>query len=134
MEYEKLLKLRHAMEKGSSVLDDTEALEVPELFPNWEVGKAYAVGDRFQYGEKLYKVLQDHTSQADWTPDTAVSLYVPVGEEGKIYPWERRPSTNPYMKGDKVYFPDYGDPIYESLIDNNVWSPEEYAQGWEVVE
>ena len=135
MTYEEALKIRKIIERGTVVLDDTEALEVPELFPSWEVGKAYAVGDRMRYGEQLYKVVQTHTSQADWTPDATPALYTPVAEPHEIPVW-RRPTgaQDAYMKGDKVHYPTADDPIYESLIDNNVWSPEEYAQGWEVVE
>ena len=134
MTYTELAKYRQMIVKGSASLSDEDALEVPMLYDAWTVGKAYHKDDRFTFEDKLYKVLQDHTSQADWIPSEAHSLYVEVGEEGKIYPWKQPTAENPYMKGDKVYYPDYGDPIYESLIDNNVWSPEEYSQGWEVVE
>ena len=75
-----LNKLRRLIEKASASLSDEDALEAPVLFPYWEVGKAYAVGDRFEYETKLYKVLQPHTSQADWTPDIATSLYAEVGK------------------------------------------------------
>ena len=34
------------------------------------------------------------------------------------------------MKGDKVRFEGK---VYQSLIDNNVWSPAAYPQGWEEV-
>jgi len=133
MEYEKLLKLRHAMEKGSSVLDDTEALEVPELFPNWEVGKAYEVGDRMRYGEQLYKVVQAHTSQADWTPDITPALYTPVAEPGEIPVWvQPTGAQDAYALGDKVHYPDADGPVYISTVDANVWEPTVY--GWELTE
>ena len=38
------------------------------------------------------------------------------------------------MKGDKVHYPDKGGPVYESTIDNNVFSPEAYPAGWQLVE
>ena len=132
MEYEKLLKLRHAMEKGSSVLDDTEALEVPELFPSWEVGKAYAVGERMRYGEQLYKVVQAHTSQADWTPDITPALYTPVAEPGEIPVWKQPTGVqDAYALGDKVHYPTKDDPVYVSTINANVWEPPLY---WELME
>ena len=133
MEYEKLLKLRHAIELGSSVLDDTEALEVPELFPNWEVGKAYEVGDRMRYGEQLYKVVQAHTSQADWTPDATPALYTPVAEPGEIPVWKQPTGAqDAYALGDKVHYPDADGPVYVSTVDANVWEPTVY--GWELAE
>lgn len=60
------------------VLDDATALTVLPLFPVWESGKAYSVGERFVYKGALYKVVTAHTSQADWTPDAAATLYTVV--------------------------------------------------------
>ena len=135
MTRQELLKIRAMIEKGATSLDDSDALEVPELFPNWEVGKAYEVGDRMRYGEQLYKVVQAHTSQADWTPDATPALYTPVAEPGEIPVWKQPTGAqDAYNTGDKVHYPDADSPIYESLIDNNVWSPEAYPQGWELVE
>jgi hypothetical protein len=62
------------------VLDDTTAVKVKTLFPKWEIGVAYVVGDRMIYNDRLYKVQQAHTSQADWTPDIVPSLYVVIDE------------------------------------------------------
>lgn len=68
-------------------IEDKDALEVLELYPNWKSEKAYAVGDRVQYDGKLWKVLQAHTSQDGWRPDTAVSLFTQVvatADEGTL--------------------------------------------------
>jgi len=133
MTYQEALKIRHAIEKGTAVLDDTEALEVPELFPNWEVGKAYAVGERMRYGEQLYKVVQAHTSQADWTPDITPALYTPVAEPGEIPVWvQPTGAQDAYALGDKVHYPDADGPVYISTVDANVWEPTVY--GWELTE
>ena len=56
-------------------VDDQTALHMREFYPEWESGKEYAAGYKVQYGGQLYKVITAHTSQADWTPDVAVSLY-----------------------------------------------------------
>ena len=103
------------------------------------VDLAYVVGDRVLYLGVLYKVLQAHTSQAGWEPDITPSLFAKNlivkdedGEQVDIPEWTQPDSTNPYMAGDKVMFEGK---VYESLIDNNVWSPSAYPQGWqEVVE
>ena len=139
MTRQELLKIRAMIEKGATSLDDSDALEVPELFPPWEVGKAYEVGDRMRYAGQLYgqlyKVVQAHTSQDDWTPDATPALYTPVSEPGEIPVWKQPTGAqDAYNTGDKVHYPDADSPIYESLIDNNVWSPEAYPQGWELVE
>lgn len=88
--------------------------------------------DKVLYDGVLYKVLQNHTSQEGWTPTSAPSLFVKVlTSEGEILDWEQPSSTNPYMKGDKVK---YNGKVYESLIDNNVWSPDGYPVGWKLIE
>lgn len=118
-------------------LSDEQALQVPLMFPKWQVGKAYVVGDRVLYLGVLYKVLQAHTSQQGWEPDIAPSLFAKNlivkdenGEQVDIPKWVQPDSTNPYMIGDKVIFEGK---VYQSLIDNNVWSPTDYPQGWEEV-
>ena len=118
-------------------LSDEQALQVPLMFPKWQVGKAYVVGDRVLYLGVLYKVLQAHTSQDGWQPDVAPSLFAKnlivkdeQGEQVDIPEWEQPDSTNPYMTGDKVRFEGK---VYQSLIDNNVWSPSDHPQGWEEV-
>ena len=118
-------------------LTDEQALQVPLMFPKWQVGKAYVVGDRVLYLGVLYKVLQAHTSQVGWEPDIAPSLFAKNlivkdenGEQVDIPEWVQPDSTNPYMIGDRVMFEGK---VYQSLIDNNVWSPSDYPQGWEEV-
>ena len=118
------------------VQTDEDAVVTPELYPKWSgEGVHYIVNDRVRYNGILYKVLQPHTSQPDWTPDTAVSLFARIlNPDPEVIPvWEQPDSTNPYMTGDKVHYPTADDPVYESLIDNNVWSPEAYPAGWKEV-
>lgn len=109
------------------------ALLIPDVFPHWSGNsKEYVKDDKVLYNDVLYKVLQNHTSQGNWTPEAAPSLFAKVltSTTGEILEWEQPSSTNPYMKGDKVKFKGK---IYESLIDNNVWSPEGYPAGWKEV-
>lgn len=120
-------------------LPDEQALMVPTVFPLWAVGVPYQVDFKVRYNEVLYKVIQAHTSQEDWHPDVAVSLFtkVIVGEvdpgtgEQVVLDWVQPDSTNPYMKGDRVIFEGV---VYESTVDNNIWAPNAYPQGWSVVE
>lgn len=62
------------------LLDDNAALRVMSLYPAWEPGTAYAVGDRFVYADTLYRVITAHTSQTNWKPDTAATLYTVINE------------------------------------------------------
>ena len=113
-------------------LTDEQAVQVPLIFEAWQVGVDYKVGKKLVYEEVLYKVLQDHTSQETWTPKDAPSLFarVLVDDGGAVLDWVQPDSTNPYMKGDRVKFEGK---IYESLIDNNVWSPTAYPAGWKEI-
>jgi len=61
-------------------LPDERAMEVPALFPTWEsyLGKPVEAGLRLLYGGRLWKVLQAHTVQAEWTPDVVPALFTQV--------------------------------------------------------
>ena len=130
--YDAALPVRESMDAAGAMLTDEQAAAVPALYSAWETGTAYNAGDRRTYGGVLYKCLQAHTSQDDWTPDVAVSLWatVLIPDPDVIPDWVQPDSTNAYMKGDKVR---YNGVVYRSLIDNNVWSPDAYPAGWEIV-
>ena len=118
---------------ASEVTDDAKALAIQEFYDDWEVGVKYEVGTYIRYEEVLYKVITAHTSQSDWTPTSASSLFAkvltdPTGET--INEWVQPDSTNAYMTGDKVTFEGK---TYESIIDNNVWSPSAYPAGWKEI-
>lgn len=111
-------------------LSDEEALEVAALYPTWisKIDMQVNVGERYWYDGKLYKVIQQHTVQSDWTPDTAVSLFVEVSIEEWPEWVQPTGAQDAYMAGDKVTFEGEH---YISLIDNNTWSPAAYPAGWE---
>lgn len=106
---------------------DEQALAVLALYPVWRSGVYYEVGIRVLYNGILYKVLTAHTSQDDWSPDAAPSLFakVLIPDETIIPEWQQPDSTNPYMKDDKVT---HNGKTWVSDIDNNVWEPGVY--GW----
>ena len=118
-------QLRDILHKASMSLDDEDALKATELFAIWDEAGAYNVDDRVRYQEDLYRCLQAHTAQANWNPVDAPSLWakVLIPDPEVIPVWEQPSSTNPYMAGDKVHYPDENGPVYVSLIDNNVWEP-----------
>lgn len=122
-------KLRPFIEKAAISLSDEDALEATNLFPNWQPEVVYEKDTRVRYENILYKCLQAHTSQDAWTPIAAPSLWakVLIPDEDVIPGWEQPDSTNPYMIGDKVMFEGN---VYESTIDNNIWSPSAYPAGW----
>ena len=129
---EKARALRPYIEKASGSLSDEDALEAVELFPSWEADTEYAADQRVRYGGKLYRCVQSHTSQAGWEPDKTPALWTEVAKPGEIPVW-RQPTgaQDAYNKGDRVHYPDADGPVYESLMDANVWEPGVY--GWEMV-
>lgn len=120
----------NALVKLRGLATDGQAYEVSVLYPTWKESVAYEVGERILYNNILYKVLTAHTSQADWTPDVAVSLFtkVLIVDENIISEWEQPDSTNPYMTGDKV---SHNGKTWVSNVDNNVWEPG--ASGWDEI-
>jgi hypothetical protein len=130
-------QLRRALQMFAASLTDEQAMEVVAVYDPWVVGKTYATGEYLTYGEngvgdpQLYKVVQDHTSQADWTPDATPSLYDAIGLDEAGYPIWSQPTGahDAYNTGDIV---DYNGTLYQSLIDGNIYSPDAYTAGWQV--
>lgn len=129
--------LRRAIQMFAGGLSDEQALEIPSVYPKYKVGIKYEIGVIFTFGQngvgdpQLYKVVQPHTSQADWMPSNTPSLYEPIGLNDKGYPVWSKPSGahDAYNSGDIV---DYNGILYRSIIDGNVYSPDEYPAGWAV--
>ena len=96
----------------------------------WKTDTAYQTGDRVQFESKLYKCLQGHTSQDDWTPSTAVSLWVEVADPAIEFPEWKQPTGahDAYQTGDKV---SHNEKHWISEADNNIWEPGVY--GWREV-
>ena len=122
MNIEEARKLRRFIEQMSENATDEEALDNVVAFPKWEVGKEYEKDFRLRYEDVLYKVLQNHTSQADWTPDTVVSLYVRVSIEEWPEWIQPTGAHDAYNIGDKV---SHNEKHWVSLIDANVYEPSE---------
>lgn len=130
----KVKSFREKLEDVSQTIPDEKAQTNIALYPHWTGDSMHYTADyRVQYNEIVYKCLQEHDSQPTWTPTDAPSLWakVLVPSPDVIPDWEQPDSTNAYMTGDKVR---YNGHVYESLIDNNVWSPESYPQGWRMIE
>lgn len=130
-------QFRRVVQLFAGSLSEETAMEVATIYPAYQVGRAYAVGEYVTYGTnavgdpQLYKIVQAHTSQEDWKPDQTPALYSPIGLTETGYPVWSQPTGahDAYNTGDIV---SYNDTLYRSLIDGNTWSPEAYPAGWEV--
>lgn len=125
---ERARRIRYYIEKASVSLADEDALQAVGLFPQWVTDHAYAVNERLQYKHVLYRVVQAHTSQADWAPDITPAMFVVVSLDEWPEFVQPTGAHDAYNKGDKVTF---NGKHYISLIDANVYSPAAYPAGWQ---
>lgn len=111
-------------------IDAVTAGEHAELFAAWAAGISYTVGNIRRYGDLLYKCIQAHTSQEDWTPPATPSLWRNIADPAEEYPEWSQPvgASDAYQNGDKV---SHNDKHWTSTVDNNVWEPGVY--GWDEV-
>ena len=131
-EYDEILRtiIGSNSEKIVSTFTDESAVKVTDLFPVWSVGIAVAKDSRYQYEGKLYKVVQAHTTQADWQPDITPALWVKVSLDEWPEWIQPTGAHDAYAKGDKVT---HSSKKWTSDVDANTWEPGVY--GWtEVVE
>ena len=132
-------QLRKAINWFAQTLGEEQAMEICGVYDAWKPDTAYVTGEYITYGEnsvgdpQLYKVVQAHTSQADWTPDVTASLYTPIGLTDDGYPVWSQPTGahDAYNVGDIV---EYNGVLYQSIINGNTYSPDAYPAGWELVE
>lgn len=132
-------QLRKALQLFAATLSDEQAMEVACVYDAWAANKNYSVGDFLIYGTnevgdpQLYKVVQAHVSQSNWTPDVTPSLYDAIGLDESGHTVWAQPSGahDAYNKGDIV---NYNGILYQSLIDGNTYSPDAYPAGWALYE
>ena len=122
-------RVREAMDAAGAWLDDVAALDAMAIYPAWTAGTAYTVDRRVRHGENLYRCIQAHTSQSDWTPNSTPALWVKVSVEEWPEWVQPTGAHDAYAKGDKVT---YKGKRYISLIDGNTYSPDDYPAGWEM--
>ena len=108
-------------------IDDTTAAEHADLFAPWAYPIAYKAGNIRRYGSKLYRCVKDHTSQEDWNPEAAASLWAVTADPAEEWPAWSQPvgAHDAYSAGAKV---SHKDKHWTSTVDNNVWEPGVY--GW----
>ena len=123
---------------SAATMTDAQCLSVSLLFEDWEADTEYKADTVLRHRGELYRVAKDHTSQAQWEPgaEGTESLYthITVDPETGYDVWQRPTGAHDaYDTGDRVLYPDADGKVYESTIDGNTWSPDEYPQGWEEV-
>ena len=126
-EYDEILRtlIGSNSKKIVSTFTDENAVKVIDLYPVWAEGISVSVGDRYQFNGKLYKCVQAHTTQADWTPDKTPALWVKVSLDEWPEWVQPTGAHDAYAKGDKVT---HSSKKWTSDVDANTWEPGVY--GW----
>lgn len=113
----------------NSLAEESQMMEVADIYAKYQTGRSYHIGDIFKYGvnedneTQLYKVLQNHTSASQWRPDMTPSLYKKIGYSQEGYNIWTQPygASDAYQLGDKV---SHNGKNYESTYNGaNVWEP-----------
>jgi len=117
---------------NSDSIQSEQLADLVTLYPVWRSGKNYEIDEVIVVDSTLYRVVQAHSSQADWLPASTPALYTAYTPPGQIADFvQPTGAQDAYQTGDKVLFEGS---VYESLIDANVWSPTAYPAGWQLVE
>lgn len=129
------MQSNYALQVLAMSFTDEQALHCVLLFGEFDPnGKQYKQGDRFRYNDKFWKVLQDHTSQENWLPGEASSLYVEISDPAIEWPEWKQPTGahDAYNTGDKVTH--NGGKHYISQIDANTTEPGTDERWWKLVD
>ncbi len=120
--------LREVLNQATNYLTDEQAETVTEIFPSWQTNTQYVVGDRRKYNELLYKCVQAHTSQDDWTPPAVPALWVRTSTEEWPEWIQPTGAHDAYNIDDKV---SHNGKHWICTINANVYEPGVY--GWDEV-
>ncbi len=114
----------------SEQIDDVTITEHADVFVAWDEHGNYAVRDIRRYSGRLYRCVQAHTAQTDWTPDKTPALWTPIGDPAEEWPQWSQPigAHDAYELGAKV---SHSGKRWQSTAGGNVWEPGVY--GWEAV-
>jgi hypothetical protein len=126
-------KVRAGMNAAGAVLTDEEALAAKAIYSLWTAGEAVAVGDKRREGDKLYKALQAHTTQAGWEPSAAAALWVEIAAPGEYREIKANMLSTEAFALNEIGWWQTKTALYKSLIAANVYTPASYPAGWEAL-
>ena len=130
---ERARQLRPLMEKAVVSLDDKDASMSAELYPHLKQdGSLVEAGTRINWKGEVLKAAAALWDTEQNDPDHAPNLWakLPYRDGIRIIP-ETIYLAEAFSKDELGW---WGDVIYKSLVDNNVYTPAQYAANWELVE
>lgn len=125
----KALKIRALAMDSAVEMDDVNASSIPEMFPQLtKSGNLVSAGTRINWNGQLKKAAVDLWDSTENNPDNAPTLWEDLNYVNgyRVIP-ETITVTTMFSKGEQGW---WKDAVWESLQDNNVWNPEQFAAGW----
>lgn len=132
MKRNEALKLRSIIEQATASLDDKTASEGATLFPSLKGdGTLVKAGTRINWHGVIKRAAVDLWDTTENNPDNAPSIWedIQYREGYRIIP-EIITAGTAFAKDECGW---WGDVLYKSLIDANVWTPEANPSGWEML-
>lgn len=126
------LRLRSIVEQAAASLDDKTASTAPTLFPRLKGdGSLVSAWTRINWGGKIKRAAVDLWDTQDNDPDHATALWedIEYRDGYRIIP-DIITTTTAFAKDEYGW---WGETLYKSLVDGNVYTPEQYAGNWEAV-
>lgn len=133
MKRSEAIRLRAIVETAVVSLDDQTASEAASLFPRLKGdGSLVKAGTRVNHHGTIKRAAVDLWDSEENNPDNAPTLWEDLAyKQGYRIAPDTFTATNAASKGEKLWF---GDVLYESTMDGNVYTPEQYPAGWKIVE
>lgn len=126
---EKARELRGLIEEAVQSLDDKSASKAPTLYPRLKQdGSLVRAGTRICHNGEVKKAAVDLWDTVDNSPDKATTLWETLDyKDGyRIIP-SVITVTGAFAKGERGW---WNGKLYESKVENNVYTPEQYADNW----
>lgn len=130
MKRSEAIEMRRAIEHGAASLSDKEVSITPEILPRMRyTGKAIEAGTRINWYGKVKSAAVTLWDREDNDPDHAPGLWRDVNYKNgiRVIP-ENIPVTDPFSAGEEGI--DESDVVWISKVDNNVYTPTQYAANW----
>lgn len=124
------IRLRKLIEHAMKLIDDKTASEAVTLLPHMKYDSALiTAGTPIDWNGKVKRAAVDVWDTEENNPDNAESLWIDIDyKDGyRIIPAVITVTTM-FTKGEYGW---WGEDLYESLVDNNVYTPEQYAGNWQ---
>lgn len=129
---ERARELRRLIVQASATLTDADASTAAELFPRLKQdGSLVSAGTRINWYGKVKRAAVDLWDRAENDPDNAPTLWEDIGYRDGVRIIPETITAGTAFAKDELGW--WGDTLYKSLLDANVWTPEQHASGWEKV-